>query len=108
MCLSYICLLAMHTLICVTFSRPPGVGGWLRLLLVALPGLFYLYFLCEKYILFTFLPIVLLVKRNILILYSYFHRTFMFILLASVRPANYQNLESQILGLGTIHDSVDY
>ena len=29
----------MHTLICVTFSLPPGVSGWLRLLLVALPGL---------------------------------------------------------------------
>ena len=29
----------MHTLICVTFSLPPGVGGWLRLLLVALPWL---------------------------------------------------------------------
>ena len=40
MCLSYICLLAIHTLICVTFSLPPGAGGWLRLLLVALPGLF--------------------------------------------------------------------
>ena len=39
---SLICLLAMHTLICVTFSLPPGVGGWLRLLLVALPGLFCL------------------------------------------------------------------
>ena len=26
MCLSCICLLAMHTLICVTFSLPPGVG----------------------------------------------------------------------------------
>ena len=24
------------------FSLPPGVGGWLRLLLVALPGLFCL------------------------------------------------------------------
>ena len=35
-----ICLLAMHTLICVTFSLLPGVSGWLRLLLVALPGLF--------------------------------------------------------------------
>ena len=45
LCLSCICLLAMHTLICVTFSLPPGVGGWLRLLLVALPGLFYLPFL---------------------------------------------------------------
>ena len=32
----------MHTLICVTFSLPPGVGGWLRLLLVALPGLYCL------------------------------------------------------------------
>ena len=40
MCLSCICLLAMHMLICVTFSLPPSVGGWLRLLLVALPGLF--------------------------------------------------------------------
>ena len=34
----------MHTLICVTFSLPPDVGGWLRLLLVALPGLFCLPF----------------------------------------------------------------
>ena len=42
--LSCICLLAMHTLICVTFSLPPGVRGWLRLLLVALPGRFYLPF----------------------------------------------------------------
>ena len=25
--LSCICLSAMHTLICVTFSLPPGVGG---------------------------------------------------------------------------------
>ena len=33
------CLLAMHTLICVTFSLPPGVGDWLRLLLEVLPGL---------------------------------------------------------------------
>ena len=32
-------------LICVTFSLPPGVTGWLRLLLVALPELFYLPFL---------------------------------------------------------------
>ena len=37
-------LLAMHTLIFVTFSLPPGVGVWLRLLLVALPGLFCLPF----------------------------------------------------------------
>ena len=42
LCLSCMCLLAMHTLICVTFSFPPGVGGWLRLLLVALPRLFFL------------------------------------------------------------------
>ena len=34
----------MHTLICVTFPLPPGVGGWLRLLLVALPGRFCLPF----------------------------------------------------------------
>ena len=39
-----ICLLAMHKLICVTFSLPPGVRGWLHLLLVALPALFYLPF----------------------------------------------------------------
>ena len=44
LCLSCICLLAMHTLICVTFSLPPGVRGWLRLLRVALPGLFCLPF----------------------------------------------------------------
>ena len=44
LCLSCICLLAMHTLIRVTFSLPPGVRGWLRLLLVALPGLFCLPF----------------------------------------------------------------
>ena len=36
--------LAINTLICVTFSLPPGVGCWLRLLLVALPGLFCLPF----------------------------------------------------------------
>ena len=44
MCLSCICLLTMHTLICVTFSLPPGVRGWLRLLLVALPALFCTFF----------------------------------------------------------------
>ena len=44
LCLSCMCLLAMHTLICVTFSLLAGVGVWLRLLLVALPGLFYLPF----------------------------------------------------------------
>ena len=52
MCLSCICLLAMHTLICVTFSLLPGVRGWLGLLLVALPGLFCLPFyrttMCPK------------------------------------------------------------
>ena len=41
----YRCHLSVHKLICVTFSLPPGVGGWLRLLLVALPGLFGLPFL---------------------------------------------------------------
>ena len=35
---------------------------------------------------------------NILIFYSYFHRTFMFLLL--MRSANYLYLESQILGPG--------
>ena len=44
LCLSCICLLVMHTLICVILSLPPGVMGWLRLLLVSLPGLFYLPF----------------------------------------------------------------
>ena len=48
MCLSCICLLAMHTVICVTFSLRPGVGGWLRLLLVALPGLFCLPFVLVR------------------------------------------------------------
>ena len=47
--------------------------------------------------------IVLLVKRNTLILYSYFHRTYMFffllLLLSVMRLANYQNTKSQILGL---------
>ena len=33
LCFSCICLLAMHTLICVTCSLPPGVGGGPRLLL---------------------------------------------------------------------------
>ena len=48
MCVSCICLLAMHTLISVTFLLPVGVRGWLRLLLVALPGLFCLPF-CETW-----------------------------------------------------------
>ena len=39
LCSSCICLLVMHTLICVTFSLPPGVGDWLRFLIVALPRL---------------------------------------------------------------------
>ena len=38
---------SMHTLICVTFSLPPGVKGWLRLLLVAFPGLFCLPFFSD-------------------------------------------------------------
>ena len=42
--LSWICLLATHTLICVTVSLPPGVRVWPRPLLVALPGLFCLPF----------------------------------------------------------------
>ena len=47
MCLLCICLLAMRMLICVTFSLPSGFGGWLRLLLVAVPGLFCLPFLTK-------------------------------------------------------------
>ena len=43
LCLSCIGLLAMHTLIC-HFSLPPGARDWLRLLLVAPPGLFCLPF----------------------------------------------------------------
>ena len=35
----------MHTLICVTFSLPSGLRDWLRLLLVALPELFF----CEPF-----------------------------------------------------------
>ena len=47
-------VLAMQRLICVTFCLPPGVGSWLWLLLVALPGLFCLtffsyYFNCVKH-----------------------------------------------------------
>ena len=50
--LSCICFLAMRTCICVTFLLPPGIRGWLRLLLVALPGLFCLPFftLCYRYV----------------------------------------------------------
>ena len=47
LCLSCDCLLTMYTLICVIFSLPPGVRGWLGLLLVALPGPFCLPF-CLK------------------------------------------------------------
>ena len=43
-CLLCICLLAMHTLICFILSLPPGNSGWLRLLFVAVPGLFCLPF----------------------------------------------------------------
>ena len=46
------CLLAMHTLICVTFYLPPGIRGWL---LVALPGLFclpfFMVFTTERFVL---------------------------------------------------------
>ena len=55
LCLSCICLLAMYTLICVTFSLPPAVGAWLRLLLVALPGLFCLPFFLHVYFIMTYL-----------------------------------------------------
>ena len=32
-------LLAIHTLICVPFSLPPGVWGCMQLLILSLPGL---------------------------------------------------------------------
>ena len=48
-------LLAMHTLICVTFSLSPGVGGWLRLLLVALPD-------SSVYLLDIYLPQIFLIS----------------------------------------------
>ena len=44
LCLLWIYLLAMHTFICVSFSLPPGVRDWLRLVLGALPWLFCLPF----------------------------------------------------------------
>ena len=44
LCASCMCLLAMHTLICVTFSLPSGVRDWLRLLLVVRPGLSCVHF----------------------------------------------------------------
>ena len=44
LCLSCICELAVRALVCVTVSLPPGVRDWLRLLLVALLGLFCLPF----------------------------------------------------------------
>ena len=37
-------LFVSYTLICVTFSLPPGVRGWLQFLLMALPGRFCLPF----------------------------------------------------------------
>ena len=48
---AFVCELCTR-LICVNFSLPPGAGGWLRLLLVALPGLFYISFsraLCPRF-----------------------------------------------------------
>ena len=38
-----------HVSLCL-FSFPPGVRGWLRFLLVALPGLFYLLYIFSKLI----------------------------------------------------------
>ena len=46
----------MHTLICVTFSLPPGVGGWLRLLLVVLPVFFF----------FSVYPFYIVVSKSVL------------------------------------------
>ena len=45
LCLSCFCLLAMHTLICVTFSLPPGVRGWLQLLLLSSWTFLFTFFL---------------------------------------------------------------
>ena len=60
LCLSCMCLLAIHTLVCVTFSLPPGVGVWLRLLLVALPGRFCLLFYIVEHInCFQHLPVII-------------------------------------------------
>ena len=42
-CRAFVCWLSARWSMSL-FSLPPGVGGWLRLLLVALPGLFYLPF----------------------------------------------------------------
>ena len=61
LCLSCVCLLAVHTLICVTFSLPPGVGGWLRPLLVARPGLFCLLF---SSVVFYVIFITLFMKKD--------------------------------------------
>ena len=47
-------LFAMHTLVCVTFSLPPGVGDWQQLLLTALPGLFCLTFSSLPYLAYHF------------------------------------------------------
>ena len=50
-----------HVNLCMFLSLPPGVGCWLRLLLMALPGLFCLsfWYFCRTFI-----------KHSILLLYS--------------------------------------
>ena len=62
----------MHTLICVTFSLPPGVRGWLRLLLVALPGFFCLpFFVIIKLFLRKTCLDEVSIKLNKLVSYTY-------------------------------------
>ena len=62
----------MHTLICVTFSLPPGVRGWLRFLLVALPGFFCLpFFVIIKLFLRTTCLDEVSIKLNKLVSYTY-------------------------------------
>ena len=39
--LSCICLFSLHALIYVLFFLPLGVRGWLRLVIIALPGHYY-------------------------------------------------------------------
>ena len=73
MCSSCICLLDMHTIICITFSLPPSVRGWLRLLRVALPGLLFTFLHhFRSLVLFTqgFIKIGKLGKKKEMLIYS--------------------------------------
>ena len=37
----FVCLFVLDVLVFVLFSLPLNVGGWLRFVIVAFPGLFY-------------------------------------------------------------------